>query len=271
LKPFTVSRGDRRPVDDEVDDEWVAILGFGPTPAGRREITTIADGPGDRGERAVTVKRVIVAGIVGQFGHPRGASGNVAGWVMAHRPSNRQRNSWVASLLDVQPTDRVLEIGFGPGLAIAELSRRLGADGHVYGIDHSDVMLRQATRRNAAAIQAGRVTLVRGTVEQLPPALDGPFDAILAVNSLGFWTAPDKRLEDLRRRLAPGGHIAIASQPRCPGATRITSLDAGREITDLLRAASLTPTRTETLDLDPPVVCVLAVRQDPIDGRLPDG
>jgi SAM-dependent methyltransferase len=227
-------------------------------------------GPGSRGEHARTIKRTIVAAIVRQFGHPRGAAGNVAGWVMAHRPSNRQRNSWVASLLDVQPTDRVLEIGFGPGLAIAELSRRVGPSGHVYGIDHSDVMLRQATRRNAAAIQAGRVTLTVGAVEQLPPALDGPFDAILAVNSLGFWTAPAQRLEALRRRLTPGGRIAIASQPRCPGATRNTSLAAASKITDLLQAAGFTQTRTEILDLDPPVVCVLAVIQAPAHGRLRD-
>ena len=131
-------------------------------------------------------------------------------------------------------------------------------------------MLRQAARRNAAAILAGRVTLTLGTVEQLPPALDGPFDAILAVNSLGFWTAPVERLKDLRRRLMRGGRIVIASQPRCPGATRNTSLDAARQITDLLRAAGFTPTRTETLELDPPVVCVLAVNQDPAHGQLPD-
>jgi ubiquinone/menaquinone biosynthesis C-methylase UbiE len=215
----------------------------------------------------VAVKRAIIAAIVGQFGHPRGAAGNVAGWVMAHRSSNRRRNSWVASLLDVQPTDRVLEIGFGPGLAIAELSRRVGPAGHVYGLDRSGVMLRQATRRNAAAIQAGRVTLTLGTVEQLPPALDGPFDAILAVNSLGFWTAPAERLEDLRRRLTPGGRIAIASQPRCPGATRRTSLDAASELTDLLQAAGFAQTRTEILDLEPPVVCVLATNPDPARDR----
>jgi ubiquinone/menaquinone biosynthesis C-methylase UbiE len=227
-------------------------------------------GAGSSGEHAMAVKRAVVAAMVRQFGHPHGTAGNVAGWVMAHRPSNRQRNRWVVSLLDVQPTDRLLEIGFGPGLAIAELSRRLGASGHVYGIDHSHVMLRQATRRNAAAIQAGQVTLTRGTVEQLPPALDGPFDAILAVNSLGFWAAPAERLEDLRWRLTPGGRIAIASQPRCPGATRNTSLDAASKITDLLEAASFTQTRTEILDLDPPVVCVLAVNPDFAHGHRPE-
>jgi ubiquinone/menaquinone biosynthesis C-methylase UbiE len=66
--------------------------------------------------------------------------------MFAHRPSNRQRNRWVVSLLGVQPTDQVLEIGFGPGVAVAALARA-GA-GHVYGIDHSAVMLRQASRRN---------------------------------------------------------------------------------------------------------------------------
>ena len=68
----------------------------------------------------------------------------MAGWVMAHRVSNRRRNAWVVSLLDVRPGDRVLEIGFGPGLALAELSRRVGPTGRVYGIDHSEVMLRHA-------------------------------------------------------------------------------------------------------------------------------
>jgi hypothetical protein len=86
-------------------------------------------------------------------------------------------------------------------------------------------------------------------------------DAILAVNSLGFWTASAERLEDLRGRLTPGGRIAIASQPRCPGATRNTLLDAASEITELRPAAGFTRARTEVLDLDPPVVCVLAVNQ----------
>ncbi len=214
------------------------------------------------------MKRAVIAAIVRQFGNPRGMVGRVVGWIMAHRSSNRQRNSWVVSLLDVQPTDRVLEIGFGPGLAIAEISRRVGASGHIYGIDHSEVMLRQATRRNASAIAAGRVTLTRASVDQLPPSLDGPFDAILAVNSLEFWPAPAERLAELRRRLRPGGRIAIASQPRSPGAAASTSRDAAREIEALLQDAGYTKTRTETLDLDPPVVCVLAVNPDPARDRI---
>jgi hypothetical protein len=47
--------------------------------------------------------------LVDQFGHPCGLPGRLAGWEMALRPSNRKRNAWAVSLLDVQPSDRVLE------------------------------------------------------------------------------------------------------------------------------------------------------------------
>src|SRR5262245_8870791 len=99
---------------------------------------------------------------------------------MAHRSSNRKRNAWAVSLLDLQPDDRVLEIGYGPGLAIRELSRIAHA-GYVCGVDHSELMLRQASRRNADAIRHGVVDLRLGSVDALP-AFDAAFDKILAVN-----------------------------------------------------------------------------------------
>lgn len=206
----------------------------------------------------LAIARALDRDVIGQAHRPRGAAGRVTAWEMAHRPSNRQRNQWVAGLLGVRPTDRVLEVGFGPGVAIAALVRAGAA--HVYGVEHSEVMLRQAAKRNAAAIRAGRVTLVNASAAQLPAAVDGPFDVILAVNALGFWPAPAQRLADLRRRLADGGRIAIVSQPRCPGATASTSGQAAVEIEKLMLEAGLTPLGTETLPLDPPAVCVLAAR-----------
>jgi SAM-dependent methyltransferase len=208
------------------------------------------------------LKRRAIRRLVLQFGHPRGIAGQVVGWVMAHRGSNRQRSSWAVSLLDVQPTDRVLEIGFGPGVAIAELAGR-AAQGHVYGIDHSEVMVQQAGRRNAAAIRAHRVHLAHASVDQLPSFGD-PLDAILAVNSLGFWPNPVERLRELRRLLRPAGRIALVSQPRCPGATRATTGKAAQDLEELVAQAGFTQIRTETLGLDPPVACVLA--DNPTDG-----
>lgn len=68
----------------------------------------------------------------------------------------------------------------------------------------------------------------------------------------------NRQRSELRRRLAPGGRIAVVSQPRCPGATADTSRSAGRKIGDLLRDAGFTCLSTQTLPLRPPVACVLA-------------
>src|ERR1700677_5295381 len=77
----------------------------------------------------ITAVRALDRDVIGQAHRPRGAAGRVTAWEMARRPSNRQRNRWVVSLLDAQPADRVLEIGFGPGVAIAGLARRRGGPG----------------------------------------------------------------------------------------------------------------------------------------------
>lgn len=83
----------------------------------------------------------------------------------------------------------------------------------------------------------------------------------MAVNSVGFWPEPVVRLRELNGLLSAGGTIAVASQPRCPGATADTSAKAAEDIEERLRNAGFSPTSVEKLDLDPPVVCVLAVSQ----------
>ncbi len=201
-------------------------------------------------------KQRVIKALISQAHQPRGLVGRLEGLLFAYRSSNRRRNRWAVDLLDVRPTDRVLEIGFGPGLAIGWLARR-AREGRVYGIDHSEVMVSQASRRNAAAIRAGRVELIRASVEQLP-SFEEPLDAILAVNTVGMWPEPVARLAALRALLRPGGRIALVSQPRCPGATAATTVLAGRELTDQLARAGFTDARVETLPLNPPVACVLA-------------
>jgi SAM-dependent methyltransferase len=208
------------------------------------------------------LKQKTMKAVVAQFHRPHGVGGRAAGWVMAHRGSNRDRNRWSAGLLDVQPDDRVLEIGFGPGIAIEAMARR-ATRGRVVGVDHSEVMVRQATRRNAAAMRAGRVDLRLGNAEHLP-AFDAPFDKILAVNSLMFWDDPIARLKELRDLLRPGGQIAIAYQPRGPGSSDVAIARAGREIAGHLGTAGFTDVRVETLALKPTaVVCVLGVSPGP--------
>ncbi len=150
-----------------------------------------------------------------------------------------------------------LEIGFGPGLAIRELSH-IAQEGCVCGIDHSELMLRQASRRNAEGIRLGVVDLRLGSVDALP-VFEAPFDKILAVNTVLFWSEPDARLEELRHLLRSDGAIAIVHQPRGPGASDDTSEAKGREIAASLPRAGFSEVRLETKRLKPAVVCALGM------------
>jgi len=212
------------------------------------------------------IKQRVLGRMVRQFHHPTGAAGWVAGWIMGRRSSNVARNRWAVQLLDVQPTDRVIELGCGPGVAIAALATR-AIRGLVVGVDHSQVMIRQAQRRNGAAVRAGRVRLIHMPAERLS-TIDGPFDVALAVNTVGLWPNPTARLRELGRLLRPGGRIALVSQPRCPGATTATSAAAASELAALLAEAGFEHLRTEMLGLDPPAACVLGY-VTPADGAEP--
>src|SRR5258708_34793453 len=86
-----------------------------------------------------------------QFGKPTGVMGKLAGHMMAMK--NGDRSTWVFSLLDLKPGEHVLEIGFGPG---ADIARASSSAAFVAGIDHSVVLVPEATRRNADALIEGR-------------------------------------------------------------------------------------------------------------------
>jgi SAM-dependent methyltransferase len=207
----------------------------------------------------VELKQRVIAAVRAQFGRPTGFWGRAAGLLMAHRSSNRRRNEWAVSLLDLRPDDRVLEIGFGPGLAIRELGR-LAEEGYVCGIDHSELMLRRAKRLNAEGVERGVVDLRLASVDDLP-AFDEQFDKILAVNAMLFWREPVARLERLRRLLRSGGVIAVAHQPRGPGASDEAAAHEGREIEAALGQAGFSEVRLETMALKPAVVCALGVNR----------
>ena len=200
--------------------------------------------------------------IVRQFHHPTGPLGSLAGWIMAKRPSNRERNRKTLELLQIQRRDHVLEIGFGPGFAIAEAAR-LAREGLVVGVDHSDVMLRQATDRNADAIAAGRVRLQLGSAAALPP-LPGPFDKAFVVNVHMFWKDPVGVFSDLLRVLKPGATLAVTLQPRNAGATAEDAIRAGATITQQLTEAGFEDIRAHSIPLRPvAAVCVIGRTPEP--------
>lgn len=199
--------------------------------------------------------------LVSQFGQPTGCWGGIAGRIMAWRPSNRARNRWTIEVLNVRRDDRVLEIGCGPGLALRWLSE-LTVDGFVAGIDHAEVMVQQARRRNAKALEAGKVCVRQQAVEELVLLnLPAPFDKIMAVNVQMFWDEPVAVLKNLRRFLRPGGCIALTYQPRTADATDAAARARGAEIVAQLEQAGFTAVRTVFKAMKPVgCICTLGCR-----------
>jgi ubiquinone/menaquinone biosynthesis C-methylase UbiE len=141
----------------------------------------------------------------GPFALPQGALGWLAGRLMDW--INRPMHQAALEVLAVERHSRVLEIGFGTGALVQRLAA-LATDGLVAGVDLSELMVAQATRRNREAVKAGRVDLRCGGVSALPFA-DQAFDRVVAINSFQFWPSPLHDLREVRRVLAPGGRLVL--------------------------------------------------------------
>ena len=210
------------------------------------------------GRLVTAVRRFLRA----QFGRPTGAWGSLAGRVMARTPSNNERIRWTLELLDIEPSDRILEVGFGPGVAIA-LASQLAPNGVVTGVDHSEVMVRQAAKRNALALREGRVRLLLGSPATLP-RFDAPFDKIFTINSIHFWQRPVHCLQQLRSALRAGGLIAVTVQPRSRGATHETTSVVGQDLVGHLTDAGFTKCRLEVRRAKPvSVACAVGFNPGP--------
>ena len=143
---------------------------------------------------------------VNQFALPHGLGGRVVGLVMAVGNADMERKA--VNTLALSGHESVLEIGFGPGVGIRMLAKRLPG-GFVAGIDPSEVMIEQATRRNRNAIERGRAELRRGTASALPWKAER-FDSVLSVNNIQEWPSLRGDLQEVWRVLTPGGRVAIA-------------------------------------------------------------
>ena len=181
----------------------------------------------------------------GPFGRPEGILGAGAGYLMAWMASPMNRR--VLELLDVRPDDRVLEIGFGPGKLIQLLARRATA-GLVAGVDASEVMVRQATRRNRASIREGRVELRRGTVSSLPFG-DREFTKVCAVNSLLFSPTPEDDLREVRRVMEDSGLLLVGLRVNDPERRGVSipgiEQEEADEVEALVRRAGFSDVRAE--------------------------
>ncbi len=146
-----------------------------------------------------------------QYRKPSGTVGKRIGQEMAkdHLPENQ----WTITHLNPRSTDHILEIGFGPGVAIELLLPHI-PEGSIVGIDHSEIMVSAAQDRNLTAVQQGRADLRHASADAPLPFPDAAFDKVFSIHTLYFWKAPQSVLRDIYRVLKPGGTLLITLLPK---------------------------------------------------------
>jgi ubiquinone/menaquinone biosynthesis C-methylase UbiE len=135
-----------------------------------------------------------------------GVTGLLAGLVMLI--TGRGRARFAVDLASVSETDRVVDVGCGPGNSV-RMAASCGAQ--VIGVDPAPVMLRLA---RTFARGHPPVSWLQGTVEELPVP-DGWANVVWSVATVHHWRNVAAGLTEVRRVLVPGGRfLAIERQVR---------------------------------------------------------
>ena len=118
-------------------------------------------------------------------------------------------------MLELQPGESALEIGFGTGHALAAMARAVAPGGKVYGVDLSDGMLAVAQQLLQREGLADSVALRTGDAAHLPYPPDS-MDAVFMSFTLELFDTPEipAVLAECRRVLKPGGRIAVVSMSK---------------------------------------------------------
>jgi ubiquinone/menaquinone biosynthesis C-methylase UbiE len=118
-------------------------------------------------------------------------------------------------LLNLQPGERVLEIGFGTGHALVAMAAEVEEAGHCFGLDLAPGMARVAIERIAEAGFGARVGLCLADGAH-PPFARGVFDAIFISFTLELFDTPEIPvvLHACRAMLQPKGRLCVVALSR---------------------------------------------------------
>jgi len=108
------------------------------------------------------------------------------------------------ALMDIQPADRILDLGCGTGWASRRMAR-VAAKGEIIGLDVADEMLKRAEKTSS---EFKNIRYVWGSAEKIP-ANDGYFSKVLSVESFYYYADQGKALDELSRVMAAGAKLFI--------------------------------------------------------------
>ena len=156
--------------------------------------------------------------------------------------------------LAIRPSDRVLEVGCGHGVAVSLICDRL-TTGTILAIDRSPKMIAMATRRNRAHVEAGRAVLEAVSLEDADLG-KRRFDKVFAFNVAPFWLKPEVTFEIVRKHLSKRGSLHLFWDTRHASLRRAAEL--ATRLTARVQLGGFSVDRVLTQKLRPcPAVCVI--------------
>jgi len=115
----------------------------------------------------------------------------------------------------VKPGDRVLDFGCGPGFFTRAFAKRVGDNGQVFSVDLQNEMLGILRGKLEPEGLMPRITThqCRPDSINLPPELNGTFDAVFTIFVVHEVPDPAKLFREIALLLKPGGILFFSEPP----------------------------------------------------------
>jgi arsenite methyltransferase len=109
---------------------------------------------------------------------------------------------------ELNPGERVVDLGSGGGFDCFVAAEQVGAEGRVVGVDMTDEML-ERSRAAATAMGFENVEFRRGIIEDLPVE-DGWADVVISNGVINLCADKRRVFNEVMRVLRPGGRLQFA-------------------------------------------------------------
>lgn len=113
--------------------------------------------------------------------------------------------------IPMRPKSKIVDIGFGTGFPLIELSQRFGKDAQIYGIDIWEEAIKR-TKEKIATLEIKNIKIIENTASEIPINSD---EIDLVTSNLGINNFDAKSLvyAEVYRILKKGGQLCLTTNP----------------------------------------------------------